>query len=213
MYNDERERYIQDESQEFSARSRYTRYDYERDYEEQRNRTPDSYRDSLQSSLERPVARPRLERSDEARFDWYRASAGEERNNYDKFFDSKHNQPKTPSKKRRTLVAVMLLIVFVAILATTVAVIGVEGTSVVQPQALSVESLTASVGDALLSGNDVAAAEYAQEQPLILGGENYILLKSGELVAVEIPAQTVVAAEEEKGFDKLCSWLNGVFGG
>ena len=211
MYNDERDRYGYDESQEFSARNRYARYDYERDYEEERNRTSDSYRDSLQSSLERPAGRPRLERQDEARYNWYRATATAEQNNYDKFFDSKYSEPKAPSKKRRTLVAAMLLIVFVAILATTVAVLGV-GAGVVETKPLTVGSLTASVEDALLSGGGVAAAEMS-ETPVAQGGENYIMLKSGELVAIEVPAQTVVAAEEEKGFDKLCSWLNGVFGG
>jgi len=213
MYNDERDRYGYDQNQDFSARNRYTRYDYERGYEEERNRTSDSYRDSLQSSLERPAARPRLDRSDEARYDWYRNSNRGERNNYDKFLDDKHVQPKAPSKKRRTWVVAMLLVVFVAILATTIAVIGVDGKGVVKPQALTVESLTASVEGALLSGNDVAAAEIEVEKQVALGGENYILLKSGELVAVEVPAQTVVTPEKEKGFDKLCSWLNGVFGG
>jgi len=38
-------------------------------------------------------------------------------------------------------------------------------------------------------------------------------MKSGELVVVEIPAITEVAEEKETGFDKFCSWLNGIFGG
>lgn len=211
MYTDERNRFGYDESQDHSDRNRYARYDYERDYEEERNRTSDSYRDSLQSSLERPAGRPRLDRQDEARYNWYRATAPAEQNNYDKFFDTKHSRTDRPSKKRRTLVAAMLLVVFVAILAATAAVLGV-GASGVETQPLTVQSLSASVEDALLSGGGVAAAEMT-EAPVVHGGENYIMLKSGELVAIEIPAQTVVAAEEEKGFDKLCSWLNGVFGG
>ena len=30
---------------------------------------------------------------------------------------------------------------------------------------------------------------------------------------IDVPEQPEVQQEEEKGFDKLCSWLNGVFGG
>ena len=59
---------------------------------------------------------------------------------------------------------------------------------------------------------DVAAVEDTIEEQKV-GGEGYVLLKSGEIVAVEVPEITEVTEEKEKGFDKFCSWLNKIFGG
>ena len=66
--------------------------------------------------------------------------------------------------------------------------------------------------EAALAASEVSAAE---EEVVVTkeGGEMYVMLKSGELVAVEIPEITEVTKEEEKGFDKFCNWWNGLFGG
>ena len=212
MFRDERDRNVS-EREDYSTRTRYARYDYERGYDEERNRTPVSYRNSLQSSLERPALRSRLERADEARFDRYRASAVGAGNNYDKLLERKENASRRPSRKGRMMIAAIMAVAFIAVIAITMAVIGVDGSGVAEVKAMSSESLTAMVDDVLLAPTDISAAEYVPEVKVAQGGENYIMLKSGELVAIEVPKQTVATQEEEKGFDKLCSWLNGVFGG
>ena len=213
MFVDERNRIGSEEDQGYSARSRYVRYDYESRYEDERNRTSSSQRDSLQSSLERPATRSRLERADDARYGSYRATASYNENNYDRYFDSKQKVTERPARKRRSLMVAYLAVALVAVIAVTVAVLGLGEKQVVETKPLTVEALTASAENAAISAVDVSAAETIEEEAPAIGGENYIMLKSGELVAVEIPEQTIVPSEEEKGFDKLCSWLNGVFGG
>lgn len=214
MFRDERNKTVSNDNQYYSARTRYSRRDYEMDYDEARNRTSVSYRDSLQSSLERPSARPRLERADEARFECYRATAkASSGNNYDRLLERKQRSSVHPVRGRRTMIAAALIVAFVAVIAVTMAVIGVDTSGVTEVKPMTSESLSAMVDETLLSPNATSAAEVEPEKKVVVGGEKYILLKSGELVAIEIPKQTVVPEEEEKGFDKLCSWLNGVFGG
>ena len=211
MFNDEREnRY--DAEQGYSTRNGYARYDYDMGYEEDRRRTSISYRDSLESSLERPASRSRLERADQDRYDYYRSTSPSE-NNYDRFFDSKNRQSEKRSAKRRTsLIVAYVAVALVAIIAVTMAVIGISDKEVVETKPLTVESLTASAEN--VGGvSEVSAAEETVPEEPVLGGENYILLKNGEIVKIDVPEQPEVQQEEEKGFDKLCSWLNGVFGG
>ena len=211
MFNDDhnRERYAAD--QEYFARENYVRYGYDARYEADRNRTSESYRDSLQTSLEKPASRSRLERADDVRYECYRAASPQE-NNYDKFFDGKHRKPEKKTSKRRTaLLVAYVAIALVAIIAVTLAVVGISDNKVVEEKPLTIESLSASAeGIAPVSG--LAAAE-SEEEKTVVGGENYILLKTGELVEVEVPEKTTVQPEKEKGFDKFCSWLNGIFGG
>ena len=213
MFRDDQYRYGSDDYREYPTRTRYARSDYERGYDEERDRTPVSYRDSLQSSLERPSVRPRLDRMDEARFEHFRASGAGEKNNYDRLLERKESKPSRLTHKGRMMIEAAMLVAFVAVIAITMAVIGVDSSGVKEIKPMTSESLNAMVDDVLLAPTDVSAAEYVAEEKVVNGGENYVMLKSGELVAIEIPAQTVTTPEEEKGFDKLCSWLNGVFGG
>ena len=212
MYRDERDRLESEENHAYSARAQYTRYDRDRSYEEDRNRTSSSYRDSLESSLERSASRTRLERADDARYRCYRDTAVGEETNYDRFLESKHRRSEGGRRRTRTMIAVFLLIAFVAVIAVTMSVISVSEPTIVETQPMVVESLAANAEGALLADVNASAAETIVET-VAVGGDKYIMLKSGELVAIEIPAQSFVTAEEEKGFDKLCSWLNGVFGG
>ena len=213
-----RERYDYDRDYNRSANSdRYARYDcVESGYETYRDRTSDSYRDSLRSSLERPATHSRLERSDDDRYGFYRSNIEARENNYDKLWDSKQKaEPeKAPvQRKKVAFIAVYLFIALVAIIAVTLSVIGTSEQPTVAKKTISIETMSAtaeiSTGDVSVS----AATDEIQEEAPILGGETYIRLKNGELVAVKVPEQVKTAKEEEKGFDKFCSWLNGVFGG
>ena len=211
MFNDDRNRERYDADQGYFSRESYVRYGYDARYEADRNRTSESYRDSLQSSLEKPASRSRLERADEVRYECYRAASPQE-NNYDRFFDNKQKKPQKKSSKRKTaLLVAYVAIALVAIIAVTLAVVGISDNKVVEEKTLTVESLTASA-EGIAPVSELAAAEIEEEE-VVIGGENYILLKTGELVEIEVPKKTTIRTEKEKGFDKLCSWLNGVFGG
>ncbi len=197
---------------------RYARYDYDRSYEEERNRTSQSYRDSLMDSLERPANRSRLERADENRYGFYMQNINAGENNYDKFWDAKQNkqqpeQNKTHNKRLAFLVTYIVIAV-VALVAVTLSVVGLgDKTTTIVSKKVETETLTANAetDNVILAG--IAASEQEQEEASFGGGENYIMLKSGEVVAVEAPQRAQEAKEEEGGFDKFCNWLNNVFGG
>lgn len=218
MLVSERERVRYDVNRDCDYRvrdDRFARYDYETRYEEERNRTSDSYRDSLMSSLERPATRSRLERSDEDRFGFYMSNISAGENNYDKYWDAKQaKQPsKRSSKKKMTFIAAYLAVALVAIIAVTLSVVGVGSKEpVAVKKTLGAETLSASAEVAETAAPGLASAE-SNEEKVVAGGENYIMLKSGEIIAIQVPEQVQATEEEEKGFDKFCSWLNGVFGG
>ena len=219
MLVNERERtaYNTDYDYVAGSRDRYARYDYDTRYEDERNRTSPSYRDSLMSNLERPASHSRLERIDDARYGFYmsnRIASGE--NNYDLFLDAKQKKEeetqKPTSGKKLAFLITYLAIALVAIIAVTLSVIGIgkQETAVQNTPVIENVSANAEVGKTEDSVENVTLE--TQEQT-VLGGENYIMLKSGEIVEIEIPERAQVTQEEEKGFDKFCSWLNGVFGG
>lgn len=201
---------------------RYARYDYDRSYEEERNRTSQSYRDSLMDSLERPANRSRLERADENRYGFYMQNINAGENNYDKFWDAKQNkqsnQPeqKDNHNKRLAFLVTYIVIAVVALVAVTLSVVGLgDKTTTIVSKKVETETVTvmanAETDDVILAG--IVAAEQEEEEASVVGGQNYIMLKSGEVVAVEAPQRAQEAKEEEGGFDKFCNWLNNVFGG
>lgn len=200
---------------------RYGRYDYERSYEEDRNRTSPSYRSSLMDSLERPATRSRLERADDARYGFYMANINAGENNYDRFWDAKHKNeekaaPANP-KKRLAFMITYAVVAIVALIAVTLSVVGLgEKPANMVSKTIELETVKASAevsqGEVATGAGAVASEEEKAEAPAV-GGENYIMLKNGELVAVQAPQKTVQAKEEEKGFDEFCTWLNDVFGG
>ena len=151
------------------------------------------------------------------RYGFYMSNIGSGESNYDKFWDKKQQKAEEqPAPKRKLgFVIAFLVVAVVAIVAVTLSVVGLNNEQTVVQKTLGNETISASAETLVAEtpiGAPVAAIageEAAQKQ----GGENYIKLKSGELVAVEVPAAATQAKEEEKGFDKFCSWLNGVFGG
>ncbi|HCJ01546.1 MAG TPA: hypothetical protein DIC18_01610 [Clostridiales bacterium] len=214
MLVSERERVRYDDQYAYRPQDdRIARYDYENRYEADRLRTSSSYRDSLMESLERPATRTRLERSDEARYSFYMSNIGTAENNYDKFWDRKHANENRPARRRnnRVFVAAYMLVALIAILAVSLSVIGLGRQETVMTKNLTPISASAEDGEGEIDTG--AAALEGTEAPVLLGGENYILLSSGEVVAVEIPSQAKGAKEKQNGFDKFCNWLNGVFGG
>lgn len=214
MLVSERERAEYTDRYDHGYNDRYARYDYENRYEEDRRRTSSSYRDSLMNSLERPASRSRLERSDDERYGFYMANIDGRENNYDRFWDSKHEKAEAPAPKRKSkrfFVAAYLIVALVAVIAVTLSVVGIDNrreTGMTKTLGSDVYA-SAEMAEDL----DVAASEDTEEVKEPAVGENYILLSNGELVPIEIPCQTVAPKEKENGFDKFCNWLNGVFGG
>ena len=198
---------------------RYGRYDYERSYEEDRSRTSPSYRSSLMDSLERPASRSRLERADDDRYGFYMANISAGENNYDRFWDAKHKNevkeaPVNP-KKRLAFMITYAVVAIIALIAVTLSVVGLgDKSTTMVSKTIEADSVKAS---AEAQPGEVATGAVASEEESavapVAGGENYIMLKNGELVAVEAPQRSVQAKEEEKGFDEFCTWLNNVFGG
>ena len=220
MMVSERERngYAANYDYEASRSDRYSRYDYERAYEEDRVRTSESYRDSLMSSLERPAMRSRLERADESRYGFYMANINAGENNYDKFWDEKQKksekQNASSSKKRLAFMVTYMVIALVAVIAVTLSVVGTSGKTAVVTKTFEGENMMASAEPNVQTvALTESAAEEEKEAPVVVGGENYILLANGEAVEVVLPERAVKAKEEENKFDKFCTWLNGVFGG
>ena len=196
-----------------SGRSSYYRDSLDERYENERRSTSDAERDRLMSSLERTGTRSRLERIDESRYGHYAANYAPATNNYDRMLDRRAAETAEKSKKiyrRRTpLVVAYLVVALAAIVAVTLSVVGVESKEIVESLEVQEPSVSASAEGVAETG----ALSAAEPEVIKEGGENYIMLATGELVAVEIPKSTQAAKEEEKGFDKFCSWLNGVFGG
>lgn len=213
----ERVRYNADYDYDYQSRNdRFMRSGYETGYEEERNRTSSAYRDSLMDSLERPATRSRLERSDENRYGFYMANIQTADNNYDRFWDSKRERgeqakPASP-KKRMSFIVAYFAIALVAVIAVTLSVVGIGNKETVVKKNLTVETLSANA-EVVEAGEGLAGATApAEEEETAIGGENYIMI-NGELTEIKVPKQMKAAEEEEKGFDKFCSWLNGVFGG
>ena len=222
MMVNERERAVYGTEYDYASlrNDRYGRYDYERSYEEDRNRTSSSYRDSLMNSLERPASRSRLERADEARYGFYMANISAGENNYDKFWDAKHREEKKETsvnpKRRMAFMVTYIVVAIVAMIAVTLSVVGLgDNSTKMVSKTIETEKILASAEaqpETTVAGT-VASEEEQQVTQTKLGGENYIVLKSGELVEVEAPQRASNTKEEEKGFDKFCTWLNDVFGG
>ena len=215
-YNDDFDRYAYD-----TRNDRFARYDYDSRYEEARMRTSDYDRDSLMSSLERPASRSRLERSDADRYGFYRSNIEVAENNYDRLWDSRRaaesaarsSAPK--SRKKKAMLVAYLALAFVAVIAVTLSVVGLGDKSEVKSAELVQEPISASAEEVV--EQEEAAPVFI---PLVetqlnttASTEKYVVLKNGEKISVEVPKRTVETKEEEKGFDKFCSWLNGVFGG
>ena len=197
---------------------RYGRFEYERTYEEDRNRTSPSYRDSLMESLERPAMRSRLERADDDRYGFYMANINAGENNYDRYWDAKHQaeqkETEVNPKRRFAFMVTYIVVAIVALIAVTLSVVGMgEKKTAVVTKTIETEKVLAT---AETQSGGAAVGTVASEEEVTaskLGGENYIMLKNGELVAIEAPQRTEAAKEEEKGFDGFCTWLNDVFGG
>ena len=192
-------------------------YDYESRYEEEKGHTSSSYRESLMSSLERPAARSRLERADDDRYDFYRTNIDSSENNYDRFLERRERKSatkKSVQKKKISFVAAYIAIAIIAVIAVTLSAVGIgKEEQTVAKKSFSIDTLSASaeVLDSSEALSAQAEMEVPEEKPLI-GGENYIFV-NGQFIEIEVPEEPKAAKEEEKGFDKFCSWLNGVFGG
>ena len=117
--------------------------------------------------------------------------------------------PKRRRSSRKLFVAAYLVVAFIAVIAVTLSVVGMGGKETTVKKTLGTEVAASAE---TVEGTGTAASETA-EQMTTFGGTNYIMLSSGELTRIEVPEQTQAAKEEEKGFDKFCDWLNGVFGG
>ena len=196
--------------------SYYDEANYDDQYETERRGTTDAERERLMNSLERRGTHTRNERRDESRYAFYLQGATVAENNYDRLLQRRASQgtskeKKVFNKKRTPFVVAYVVFALAAVLAITLSIVGVNKTET--PVDMSVNAaVEANAEESLVATSDVSAAE--EETPVLKeGGEMYVMLKSGELVAVEIPEITEVTQEEEKGFDKFCSWLKGVFGG
>lgn len=193
--------------------------EYERDYEAERVRTSDAYRESLMSSLERPATRSRLDRSDERRYGFYMSNIPTGDNNYDKHWDAKHaaeaaTQVAKSPKKRLAFIITYVVVAIVALIAVTLSVVGLEEKNVVISKTIDVDPVMASAevtnNDAIITDTVASESEMQAEEK---GGTNCIMLANGEIVEIEIPERIAKTNDKEKGFDKFCTWMNEVFGG
>ena len=222
MMVSERERngYVANNDYDAMRNDRYSiRYGNEIGYEAERNRTSRSYRDSLYDSLERPASKSRLERADENRYGFYIANIAAGEKNYDKFWDAKHASenkvtPASTNEKRRfAFILTYVIIALVAVIAVTLAVLGTSSDTVVVSKTIEAEAVTATAEVGGKAAYNLESAAEIEEKATLPGGENYIMLANGEMFEVVMPENVAQAEEEENGFDKFCTWLNGVFGG
>lgn len=200
----------------FDRYSRYDRASYDDRYEATRRGTSDAERERLMASLEKRGTRTRVERCDESRYAFYAANSSQAENNYDRMLERRgerceRKEKKVFNKRKTPLVVAYIVFALVAVLAVTLSLAGMGKTEEPVEMSAVVTPLAASAEESAL-GEDVAAVEDTIEEQKV-GGEGYVLLKSGEIVAVEVPEITEVTEEKEKGFDKFCSWLNKIFGG
>ena len=199
-----------------TGRSSYYRTSaFDNHYEAERRSTSEAERARLMSSLERTGTRSRVERMDEDRYGYFAANYAPATNNYDKMLDRRANretytEKKVFNKKKTPFVVAYLIVALVAIIAVTLSVVGVKGTPVVESLESTETAVLSASAESVVESEALSASETVLVQE---GGDDYIMLKTGELVAVEVPASAEVTQEEEKGFDKFCSWLNGIFGG
>ena len=217
---DRYDEYLDNTSSYAGNRSRrisyYDETSYDDQYESQRRSTTDADRERLMNSLERRSVRTRNERRDEDRYSFYLQGQQNAENNYDRLLRKRAEQgtskeKKVFNKKKVPFVVAYVVFALAAVLAISLSLVGVKKTET--PVDMSVNmTVEASAEEAALAASEVSAAE---EEVVVTkeGGEMYVMLKSGELVAVEIPEITEVTKEEEKGFDKFCNWWNGLFGG
>jgi len=186
---------------------------YDERYEAERRETSDSERERLMYSLEKSGMHSRLERSDENRYNSYAQSYAPADNNYDRMLERKAKfavkEKKVFNRKKLPFVVAYVVFAFVALLAITLSVAGIGAGTVAAVEATAENALTAPTSE-IAFASEVSALETPIE---VQGGEMYVMLKSGELVALNIQKSAQVTEEKEKGFDKFCSWLNGIFGG
>ena|GEM_PF-2282482 len=200
----------------FDRYSRYEGMSYDDRYEAERRGTSDAERERLMASLERTGSRSRVvARCEESRYGFRASSYEEADNNYDRMLDrrserTERKEKKIFNKKKTPLVVAYIVFALVAVLAVTFSLAGMNKTEEPVEMSATVTSVEASAEEAAVAENVAEAEESAAPQ---VGGEGYVLLKSGEIVAVEVPEITEVTEEKEKGFDKFCSWLNKIFGG
>ena len=225
MMVSERERNAYASNYDYDSRpnNRYSRYEDERAYDMDRDRTSPMRRDALMYSLERPASRSRLERTDENRYGFYMANIGVGENNYDKYWDEKHKSDNVDKnsarpKKRLAFMLTYIIVAIVALIAVTLSVVGLGEKTVVVSKRVETDTIVASAESNVNTGIAESAQIQEEEETAAVSGSevsgiNYIILANGELVEIEKPDRTVKAEEKEKGFDKFCTWLNGVFGG
>ena len=183
-------------------------------YEKARNRTSEEERSRLMNSLERRAEKTRLERSDESRYSFFAANAEAADNNFDRMWDRKHSAEGKSDKrvfdrKKLPFVIAYVVLAFAAVIGVTLSLVDFNGKSMGTAR-------MASKGSVIFAGaenpeNAEVSESEAQERKV--GGETYVMLKNGEIVAIEIPEIVQKTEEKEKGFDKFCTWLNEQFGG
>ena len=213
-YLDRTTMYTEDRSRRSSY---FDRDSYDDRYEADRRGTSDEERERLMESLERRGTHRRVERRDESRYSYYVATETPAQNNYDRLLDRRAAQgtpkeKKVFNKKKLPFIVAYLVFALAAVIAVTLSVVGISKTEE-EPVAMNVvaTNLEASAEEPTLTENLSAAVEEVPVEKK--GGEMYVKLKSGELVAVEVPEITEVTVEEENWFDKVCTWFNGIFGG
>ncbi len=182
-------------------------------YENERRRTSDEERDRLMNSLERRASKSRLERSDEQRYGFYAENVEAADNNFDRMWDRKYAEEQKPakkgiSKKKMPLAVAYIVLAFVAVLGVTFSLVDFNAKTV-KPAKMTSKGIAVSANAENPEETGVSAAEEETK----IGGETYVMLKNGELAEIEIPETVQKTKEEEKGFDKFCTWLNERFGG
>ena len=183
-------------------------------YESEKLRTSDEDRNRLMNSLERRSSKSRLERSDEARYGAYQAITEAADNNFDRMWDRKHaseqkKEKRMISKKKMPFAIAYIVLAVVAMIGVTLSLVDFKAESVKTAKMAS----TGTAVSASAENQEDPNVSAAEEQQAKIGGETYVMLKNGEIAAIEIPETIQKTEEKEKGFDKFCTWLNDRFGG
>ena len=183
-------------------------------YESEKLRTSDEDRNRLMNSLERRSSKSRLERSDEARYGSYAANSEAADNNFDRMWDRKHaseqkKEKRFISKKKMPFAIAYIVLAVVAMIGITVSLVDFNAETVKTAKMASKGTAVSASAE----NQDEMGVSAAEEQQAKIGGETYVMLKNGEIAAIEIPETIQKTEEKEKGFDKFCTWLNDRFGG
>ena len=183
-------------------------------YESEKMRTSEADRDRLMNSLERRAARSRTERTDESRYSFMAVNADAADNNFDRMWDRKHatespKEKKVFNKKSLPFVIAYFVLAIVAVVGVTLSLVDFS-TKTVSTAKMASKGTPLSASAENVEESDVSASEAPVEK---IGGETYVMLKNGELAKIKIPQISQKTKEEEKGFDKFCTWLNEKFGG